>query len=75
MHYCRDDETEAWALCSSCKRFLCVSLCYLLQLDLNNLVKPKLRLHVIQDTEKSRMKLDMNFEEYEDMKFDDRGNV
>lgn len=43
MHYCRDDETEAWALCSSCKRFMCVSLCYLPQLDLNSLLKPKLR--------------------------------
>lgn len=39
MHYCRDEETEAWALCSSCKRFMCVSLCYLPQLDLNSLVK------------------------------------
>lgn len=75
MHYCRDEEAEAWALCSSCNRFICVSLCHLPQLGLNSLVKPKLRFLVIQDAEKTDMKFDKNFEDYEDMKFDDRGNV
>lgn len=75
MHYCRDEETEAWALGSSCNRFICVSLCHLPQLNSNSLVKPRLRLRVIQDTEKPDTKFGMNFEEYEDMKFDDRGNV
>lgn len=74
MHYCRDEETEAWALGSSCNRFY-VSLCHLPQLGLNSLVKPRLRLCVIQDTEKPYVKFGMNFEEYEDRKFDDRGSV
>lgn len=51
MHYCRAHKTEVWALCSACNRLVSVHLCHLPQLGLNSLVKPKMRLLVIQDTE------------------------